>query len=218
MSSPIRVLGISGSLRKASLNTQLLRAVSKMMPEHGMTLEICDLSLLPMYNSDIHEQGFPAPVEEFRNRVAHADALLITTPEYNGSITGALKNALDWASRAPHNAIPGTPSPISRKPMAMASVGGRFGGLRSQIHLRQIADHMNLQTVKKPEVIVSNAPIRAFDDEGDLIDPNTIKFVKELLAELAAITRQSQRNEKASAPEAAEKVLPKSIPVSQRGS
>jgi chromate reductase, NAD(P)H dehydrogenase (quinone) len=197
MSSPIRVLGISGSLRKASLNTQLLRAASKVMPEHGMTLEIFDLSPLPMYNSDIHEQGFPASVEELRIRIARADALLITTPEYNGSVTGALKNALDWASRAPMNAAPGTPSPISRKPMAMASVGGRFGGLRSQIHLRQIADHMNLQTVKKPEVFVSNAPTKAFDHEGDLVDLNTIKFLKDLLAELAALTRQSQRSEKA---------------------
>jgi chromate reductase len=168
-----------------------------MMPEHGMTLEICDLSPLPMYNSDIHEQGFPATVEEFRIRVARADALLITTPEYNGSITGALKNALDWASRAPMNGVPGTPSPINRKPMAMASVGGKYGGLRSQIHLRQIADHMNLQTVRKPEVFVSNTPVKAFDEEGDLVDPNTIKFLKDLLAELAALTRQSQRSEKA---------------------
>lgn len=98
MTSPIRVLGFSGSLRKGSYNAGLLRAAAGLLPE-GMTLETFDLAPVPLFNEDILTAGAPEPVREFKARIAAADALLIATPEYNYSIPGVLKNAIDWASR-----------------------------------------------------------------------------------------------------------------------
>jgi chromate reductase len=188
MTSPetLKILGISGSLRKASLNTQLLRASQKLLPE-GMELEIFDLSPLPMYNSDLEKEYFPEAVEKFRNAIYATDALLITAPEYNYSITGALKNAIDWASRKPLPDRQG-PSPLDQKPAAIMGVAGRMGTSRSQLHLRQIASHVNMLVVQKPEVFVTNFPNKAFTDTGDLADPNSVKFVTELLVALEAWT------------------------------
>ncbi len=178
----LKILGISGSLRKASLNTQLLRASASLMPE-GMELEIYDLSPLPMYNGDLEKERFPDAVEAFRNAIDRADALLITSPEYNYSVTGALKNAIDWASRSPLPERKG-PSPLSNKPAAIMGVAGRIGTARSQLHLRQIAAHTNMLVVQKPEVYITNFPNKAFTEEGELADPNSVKFVTELLVAL----------------------------------
>lgn len=193
MTSPetLKILGISGSLRNASLNTQLLRASQKLLPE-GMELEIYDLSPLPMYNSDLEKDGFPEAVAEFRNAIYAADALLITAPEYNYSITGALKNAIDWGSRKP---LPDRqrPSPLNEKPTAIMGVAGRMGTSRSQLHLRQIASHVNMFVVQKPEVFVTNFPNKAFTEAGDLADPNSVKFVTELLVALKEWTSWVKR-------------------------
>src|ERR1041385_5026992 len=97
MTTEVRVLGISGSLRKASYNTSLLHAAAEMLPE-GMTLDIADLSQIPLYNSDLEEINTPHAVKDFKAAMTAADALLIATPEYNVSIPGVLKNAIDWAS------------------------------------------------------------------------------------------------------------------------
>lgn len=185
-SETLKILGISGSLRQASLNTQLLRASQKLLPD-GMTLEIYDLSPLPMYNSDLEKEQFPDAVQAFHDAIYAADALLITAPEYNYSITGALKNAIDWASRKP---LPDRtkPSPLDQKPAAIMGVAGRMGTSRSQLHLRQIASHVNMLVVQKPEVFVTNFPNKAFTDTGDLADPNSVKFVTELLVALKAWT------------------------------
>jgi len=127
----VHVLGISGSLRKASYNTALLRPASELLPR-GMTLEVFDLSSIPLYNDDVRALGFPKPVQEFRSRIAAADALLIATPEYNFSIPGVLKNAIDWASRPPD-------PPLDGKPLAiMGASTGNFGTVRAQMHLRQV--------------------------------------------------------------------------------
>ncbi|MFO7169943.1 MAG: NAD(P)H-dependent oxidoreductase, partial [Chloroflexota bacterium] len=127
MSSPIHVLGISGSLRRASWNSGLLRAAAELLPE-GMTLEIFDLAPIPMYNQDL-ERDPPAAVVELRTRVAAADGLLIATPEYNYSIPGVLKNAIDWLSRPSAD--------IARvfrgRPVGVIGASpGRFGTLLSQ--------------------------------------------------------------------------------------
>jgi chromate reductase len=98
MSAPVRVLGVPGSLRKGSFNRGLLRAASEMLPE-GMTLDVYELGALPLYDGDVEAAGLPEPVQDFQRRIEAADALLFATPEYNYSMAGVLKNAIDWGSR-----------------------------------------------------------------------------------------------------------------------
>ena len=175
-SDPLHGLGISGSLRKASYNTALLRAAAELTPP-GMTLESFDLAPLPMFNQDA-EKPFPGAVVEFRTRLAQADALLIATPEYNSSISGALKNALDWASRPPKQ-------PLAGKPVAiMGASTGNFGTVRAQLHLRQVLTHVGALPLGKPEVLVARAE-QAFDTEGRLVDAAARGFLQDLLAALA---------------------------------
>ncbi len=179
--NPLHILGISGSLRKASYNTALLRAVVELMPPE-MTLEILDLSPLPMFNQDA-EKPFPEAVLEFRTRLAQADALLIATPEYNSSVSGALKNAIDWASRPPRQ-------PLNGKPVAIIGAStGSFGTLRAQLHLRQILTHVGALPLGKPEVLVARAE-QVFDAEGKLIDAAARGFLRDLLDALARWTRR----------------------------
>ena len=177
--NPMQVLGISGSLRRDSYNTALLRAAAELMqPE--MTLELFDLAVLPMFNQD-SEKPFPDAVVELRTKLAQADALLIATPEYNSSISGALKNAIDWASRSPKQ-------PLNGKPTAIIGVStGNFGTLRAQLHLRQILTHVGALTLGKPEVLVGRAE-QVFDAQGHLIDPTTCGFLRDLLTTLVEWT------------------------------
>jgi chromate reductase, NAD(P)H dehydrogenase (quinone) len=174
-SGSLHVLGISGSLRRASYNTALLRAAAELMPP-GMTLEIFDLAPLPLFNEDT-EKPFPAAVADFRTRLAQADALLIATPEYNSSISGALKNAIDWASRSPQQPLNGRPVAI------MGASTGNFGTVRAQLHLRQILTHIGALPLGKPEVLVARAE-QAFDAEGRLVDVAARGFLRDLLAAL----------------------------------
>jgi chromate reductase len=179
ISQPLHVLGISGSLRKNSYNTALLTTAMDLMPP-GMQLEIFDLSPIPMFNQD-DEAPFPKAVADFRLRLAQADALLIATPEYNASITGALKNALDWASRPPQQ-------PLNGKPVAILGAStGNFGTLRAQLHLRQILTHVGALTLAKPEVLVARAG-QAFAPDGELVDEAARGFLRDLLAALAEWT------------------------------
>jgi chromate reductase len=177
MADSIRVLGISGSLRKASFNTALLRAAVERAPA-GMTIETADISAIPPFNDDVFKLGLPAPVEKLRAQVAGAQALLIATPEYNFSIPGVLKNAIDWASRPPNQ-------PFAGKPLAIMGASGAMGGtMRAQYHLRQVAVFLDMQVVNKPEIFVRSAA-NAFDAEGKLIDETASKLVRELLESLA---------------------------------
>lgn len=177
----IHVLGISGSLRQNSYNSALLRAAEELMPA-GMTLEIFDLLPLPMYNPD-HEKPFPEAVIDFRTRLAQAGAVLIATPEYNGSISSALKNALDWASRPPRQ-------PLNGKPVAILGAStGNYGTLRAQLHLRQILTHLGALTLAKPEVLIPRAE-QAFNPEGKLVDQTAHGFLQNFLTALAAWTQQ----------------------------
>lgn len=176
LSKPIHVLGISGSLRKASYNTALLNAAVDLMPG-GMMLDIFDLSPLPMFNQDI-EKPFTESVVSFREKLAITDAVLIASPEYNSSITGALKNALDWASRPPN-------APLLGKPVAiMGASTGNFGTVRAQLHLRQVLTHIGALPLGKPEVLVARAE-QAFDGKGKLVDESARGFLRELLVALA---------------------------------
>ena len=181
----IHVLGISGSLRKGSYNTRLLTAASELLPE-GMTLETFDLSPIPLYNDDVRVAGFPKPVQQFRERIAAADALLIATPEYNFSIPGVLKNAIDWASRPPD-------PPLNGKPVAiMGASTGNFGTARAQMHLRQVCVFCNMFPLNKPEVLLMHAQEK-FDANGRLTDETARGFIRDLLLALIDWTRRLQQ-------------------------
>jgi chromate reductase, NAD(P)H dehydrogenase (quinone) len=177
----LHILGISGSLRRGSYNTALLRAANAVLPAHT-TLEIADISQLPMLNPDDLPES-PAVVQQFLQHIRAADALLIASPEYNYSFTAPLKNAIDWAT------CTNDPSPLSGKPVAIIGAAGRFGTVRSQLHLRQVLVETNCHTLNKPELLVS-APWDKFDASGQLIDPQTCQQLQELLVALVAWTRR----------------------------
>ncbi len=180
--STLRVLGISGSLRKGSFNTALLRAAVELAPP-DMKIEPFDLRPIPMYDDDVRVQGYPEPVERFRQAIAAADALLFCTPEYNFSIPGVLKNAIDWASRPPSQ-------PFAGKPIAiMGASGGGSGTMRGQYHLRQVTASLDMHAVNKPEVFIRTAK-NVFDDGLKLTDEATRKVVADLLVALAVWARR----------------------------
>jgi len=176
MQNNINVLGISGSLRKASFNSGLLRAAAEVLPQ-GMNLEIYNISDIPLYNEDILIDGIPEPVLKFKEKVAEADALLLAIPEYNYSIAGVLKNAIDWVSR------PVKGSPLNGKPFAMMGAGGALGTARAQYHFRQVAVFTNMITFNKPELMVPRASEK-FDENGNLTDEHVKEKLKNLLSTL----------------------------------
>jgi chromate reductase len=157
----IKVLGFAGSLRKGSYNRAALRAAQELLPP-GMTMETFYLGTIPLFNEDVEREGFPAAVLEFKERIAAADALLIATPEYNYSIPGVLKNAIDWASR------PYGQSSFTGKPLAIMGASiGYFGSSRAQYHLRQVCVCLDMYPVNSPEVFISDAASK-FDETGKL--------------------------------------------------
>jgi chromate reductase, NAD(P)H dehydrogenase (quinone) len=177
--APIRVLGLSGSLRQASYNTALLRAAQDLAPE-GTTIEIYDLSSIPMYNDDVRLAGYPDEVARFRDAIRDADAVLIATPEYNRSVPGVLKNAIDWASRRPDQ-------PFAGKPLAIVGASnGALGAAFANHHLRQIFVFMDARMVNGPEVMVGGARDK-FDAAGNLVDEATRSFVADHLAKLTTL-------------------------------
>ncbi len=169
----MKILGICGSLRKASFNMAALRACSELMPQ-GMTLEITSIADLPMFNQDVFDAGMPEPVKRLRGEIAAADALLIACPEYNFSVSGALKNAIDWGSRAPNQVF-------LDKPIAIFSATtGPVGGARVQYDLRRILAQLWGHVLPRPEVFIGNAASK-FDVQGRLTDETTRKFLIDLL-------------------------------------
>ena len=179
---PIRVLSICGSLRKGSYNRMALKVAAELKPA-GMTLETFDIAPIPVYDEDVRQAGFPRPVQEFRDRIAAADALLIATPEYNYSVPGVLKNAIDWASRPPDQ-------PLNLKPVALMGASMGIGGtIRSQLHLRQVCVGLNMLVLNKPEVLIAQAQNK-FDGEGHLTDDMTRGFIRDLMVALEAWTRK----------------------------
>jgi len=173
----IKVLGISGSLRKSSFNTALLRIADELKPA-GMTIQVADIAAIPLYNEDVRAQGFPAPVEALRQQIKAADALLIACPEYNYSMSGVLKNAIDWASRPPEQ-------PFAGKPLAiMGAAAGMAGSARAQYHLRQACVFLDMHPLNKPEVLIGAAQSK-FDAQGNLTDETARGLIRDLLAALA---------------------------------
>ena len=184
MSGPVHILGIAGSLRRESYNRSALRAAARLLPD-GATLDIFELDGIPGFNQD-DERTPPAIVVELKRRIRAADAVLIATPEYNYSVPGALKNAIDWASR------PYGDSAWSGKPAAiMGASVGMIGTARAQYHLRQMFVFLNMFPINQPEVMIGNAATR-FDAEGNLTDETTRGFIRQLLENLVAWTRRLQ--------------------------
>ena len=182
MSRPIRILGIAGSLRRQSYNRAALRAATGLVPA-GASVDTFELDGIPGFNQD-EEQNPPAKVAELKQHVRNADAILIVTPEYNYSIPGVLKNAIDWASR------PYGDSAWNGKPVAiMGASMGTFGTARAQYHLRQSFVFLNMFPINQPEVMIGNASQR-FDAEGNLTDEQTKEFIRQLLRNLVEWTRR----------------------------
>jgi chromate reductase len=170
----LRVLGVAGSLRAGSYNRALLRAAQELAPE-GMTITTFELDAIPPYNADVEVQGFPAPVVAFKTAIAEAHALLIATPEYNHSLPGVLKNAIDWASRPPRT------SPLYGKMAAiMGASTGVIGTARAQQHLRLVFSYLNMPVFNQPEVLVGRAQDK-FDASGQLTDESTRQFLAQFL-------------------------------------
>ncbi len=174
----MKIVGLSGSLRKGSYNSAALRAAEALAPE-GAVIEIAEIGDLPLYNDDVRAAGYPGPVERLRRQIAEADAVLFVTPEYNYSVSGVLKNAIDWASRPPNQPFDGKPVAI------MGASGGLFGTARAQYHLRQMLIFLNAYPVNKPEVMIGQAGGK-FDAEGRLTDEATRKFVADQVVALRA--------------------------------
>lgn len=181
----IHVLAICGSLRAASYNRAALRTAIELKPP-GMTIETADIGSFPLYNEDVRAQGFPAPVETFRRQIAVADALLFVSPEYNYSISGVLKNAIDWASRPPDQ-------PFAGKPVAMMGAGaGMAGTARAQYDLRKCCVFLDMHPINKPEVLIGQAQTK-FDAEGRFTDEVGRGLIRDLLVALEQWTRQISR-------------------------
>jgi chromate reductase len=180
-SGGIKVLGICGSLRKGSYNMAALRIAIAQKPSN-MTIEVADISQIPPYNEDVRQQGFPPPVETLRRQIAAADALLFACPEYNYSMSGVLKNAIDWASRPPDQPIAGKPCAI------IGAAAGMAGSARAQYDLRRSCVFLDMHPLNKPEVLIGQAQTK-FDADGNLTDEVARGLIRDLMANLAAWAR-----------------------------
>jgi chromate reductase len=191
MADPITILGIAGSLRKASWNRGALRAAQKLLPE-GAKLEIFELDGIPPFNQDEERNAHPR-VAELKQRIRAADAILFATPEYNYGLPGVLKNAIDCASR-PYgdNAWDGKPAAILSAAMSAG------GGVRAQYQLRQCFVFLNIDAVLQPEVAIGNAQ-QSFDEQGNLTNETSRKLIGQLLQNLARKARAAKAPVRAAA-------------------
>lgn len=173
MASSLHIVGIAGSLREGSLNRSALRAAAELAPA-GVTIEEHRIADIPLYNDDLNAEGPPEPVRAFREKLRAADGILIATPEYNYSVPGVLKNAIDWASRPPEQ-------PFDGKPIAIFGASpGMLGSARAQYHLRQMFIYLNGLVMNRPEVMIGAAHTK-FDAEGRLTDEKTREHLKGLV-------------------------------------
>lgn len=170
------VLGICGSLRDGSYNAMALQLAARSMPP-TMRLDLFALHDIPLFNGDVLARGMPPEVHDLREKIRSADAVLLGSPEYNYSISGVLKNALDWVSR-------GADQPLAGKPVALMTAStGPFGGARSQYDLRKVLLFMNAMVLMKPEVLIGSAASK-FDVNGECTDEPTRKVVGDQMAAL----------------------------------
>ena len=182
MAEKLRILGISGSLRKDSYNTAALRAAIELCPDEA-GIEICEIGHLPLFDQDF-ERDLPAVVKEFKEKIAGADAILFSTPEYNYSVPGGFKNAIDCGSRPyGQSAWEGKPAAI------MGASTGAVGTARAQYDLRKMMVFLNMFPINRPEVMIGKAAGK-FDEAGKLTDESTRQFIRQMLENLIAWTRK----------------------------
>ncbi len=182
MNDVVKIFGFAGSLRKGSYNRSLLRAAQELVPKDA-TLEVFDLDGIPLFNQDLEGQPTEA-VKEFKSRIRAADAILIATPEYNYSIPGVLKNAIDCASR------PYGDNAFEHKPVAIMGASiGMAGTARAQYHLRQCFVFLTCFALNQPEVMVPFVHDK-IDKDGNVTDAKTREKVRELLTNMVAWTRR----------------------------
>src|SRR2546428_7802238 len=183
--SKVAILGISGSGRKRSYNSALLEAAKQLLPPDA-TLEVVDVSRLPLYNQDL-EHDVPEVVKEFKKKIRGADAILFATPEHNYSVTAVLKNAIEWGNRPPRDAS------WNGKPAAIISASSSLrGGARAQLHLRQIMIDLNMYPINRPQLLVANAKDK-FNEDLHLTDEETLQTLRDVLSSLVEWTRKLQR-------------------------
>jgi len=170
-------VAISGSLRKESYNTMVLKAARKLTPEN-IAIEQISIADVPMYNFDLHEKVFPQSIEKICTSIKAADGIIIVTPEYNYSIPGVLKNVIDFLSKHPTK-------PFDKKAVGIISASpSLLGGVRAQFHLRQILVAINAMSMNIPEVVITEVNTK-FDEAGNLTDEKTSMFLKKFIEKFA---------------------------------
>ena len=177
-----KILGISGSLRRASFNSALLRAAAELAPA-GTSIEIASIRDIPLYDADVEAQGIPAAVHELKEKVVAADALLLVTPEYNNSIPGVFKNVIDWLSRPPAD----VPRIFVNRHVALIGASpGKFGTVQSQRAWLAVLRTLRTRTWFGSPLYVS-AAAAVFDAEGRLVDADVRKHLTQFLKDFAAV-------------------------------
>ena len=178
--STFNVIAICGSLRKGSYNRMVMNLLPGYAPAGIKITEAPSWADFPLYNADIQNTtGFPEPVQKLAEAVRAADGVIFISPEYNYSIPGGLKNAIDWVSRVPNQ-------PFAGKPVTMQSAGaGVLGGGRMQYDLRRCMIFLDAMTMNKPEIFIGNVSARIDDKTGQIKDEQTIGFIKQQLEAFA---------------------------------
>ncbi|MFC3193095.1 NADPH-dependent FMN reductase [Marinicella sediminis] len=178
----MKIAGISGSLRAHSMHRGILRTVAGHLTKLDIEFVEVDISEFPLYDQDLNAKGIPRAVQKAHDQLQSADAIVLASPEYNYSISGVLKNAIDWFSRVEDQAFNG-------KAVSIMGASPGMGTARSQYHLRQILVFMNAFVVNKPEVMIAQAADK-FDKEGNLTDQRTIDFLERALSSLISLSKQ----------------------------
>jgi chromate reductase len=185
MTQKLNVISICGSLRKGSFNAMVAKALPSLVPD-GMTIQASPpIGTLPLYNADVQtESGFPAPVNALADAIRAADGVIFVTPEYNYSVPGVLKNAIDWVSRLPNQ-------PLAGKPVAIQSASqGPLGGPRAQYHLRQMLVFLDAFAFNRPEIFVGAVQNKVDAAKGVLTDQPTLDIIKQQLAGFETFIRR----------------------------
>lgn len=169
MSTEIRIAALCGSLRDASLNRAMLQAASSLAPD-GMAVSVHRLNAIPLFNEEVEAKGWPEPVQALREALESADGIIFGTPEYNFSIPGVLKNAIDWLFR------PAGEGPLFGKPCClMGASPSAFGTLRAQMHLREVCHYNAMPVMPKPEILIMKAGGKF--ENGELTDAPTRELI-----------------------------------------
>ena len=181
--TPLHFVVMVGSLRKGSFNAAIARALPALAPDGVSIAPLGSVGDFPLYNHDVQLKGFPPVVTAMAAAIAESDGVIFVTPEYNHSVPGVLKNAIDWISRLPNQ-------PFAGKPVAIQSASpGLFGGLRAQLHLRHIFVFLDARALNKPEVIIHQVNTKIDPSTGELTDPATRGFIADQLKAFAAFAR-----------------------------